>query len=258
MIIELDVGNSRIKWRSRSASKVLNEGIAATVADLARQFDSGRTSGDTPREVLVASVRDDDSLAQISEWAQSAWQLTPKLAVVSKQASGVINSYDDVSRMGVDRWLAMLAAYQRTQSACIVVDSGTALTIDAISDNGQHLGGYILPGLGLGISAIETNTGIRLQQRDVEAAGLALGNNTESAVLNGVLAQAIALIEKVANQIAIQNLKGQDRNPVHVLLSGGDASTISGALAGNRSLVLESCPSLVLDGLPLAETRELG
>ncbi len=265
-IVELDVGNSRIKWRIRSIAErvsgnVLHEGVSATVADLSAQFDSIQILESAPEQVLVASVRGDDSLAQISEWSKRVWKIAPKIAIVSAEASGLRNSYSDVSRMGVDRWLAMLAAYQKTQAACLVVDSGTALTIDAITDEGQHLGGYILPGLGLGISAIESNTGIRLHQRDVDSANLGLGRNTESAVLNGVLAQAIALIEKVADQLETQGKQStnrQDMSQVHVLLSGGDASTLQAALIDNSSLVLENCPSLVLDGLVLAHTEELG
>lgn len=256
MIIELDVGNSRIKWRMQS-NRAQYQGVAKTAAKLFAQIGEKLAVGEVPDAILVASVRSDDSLGQIVEWSKQNWQLRPRLAIVSAESSGVTNSYSDVSRMGIDRWLAMLAAFHRTQSACLIVDSGTALTIDALSDTGQHLGGYILPGLGLGVAAIETNTGIRLKQRELDSAQLEFGTNTESAVLNGVLAQAIALIEKAAYQLGSPGQVEQNTKAVQVLLSGGDAATLQAALANNESLKLEYCPSLVLDGLALAETEEL-
>ena len=176
MVIELDVGNSRIKWRVRSELELGATLTSTTVVDLFSEF----SKLSEPAEILVASVRDDASLNEITNWAKTNWGITPKLAVVSEQASGLKNSYADISRMGVDRWLAMLAAYNQSQSACLVVDAGTALTIDAIDGAGQHKGGYILPGLGLGVSALEANTGIRLQQKETSSAKLELGKEYRS------------------------------------------------------------------------------
>ena len=251
MVIELDIGNSRIKWRARTQDVISAEGVAADVSDLVGTFEDLQF----PEEMLVSCVRGDDILGEIASWAKQHWQLVPRLAYVSEKASGVTNSYSDVSRMGVDRWLAMLAAFQQTQSACLVVDGGTALTIDAIDSSGVHLGGYILPGLTLAVRAIEENTGIRLQHHDYSPAA-ELGSNTEAAVLNGELAQVIALIEKVTRQLIDDQSGEAEARAVKILLSGGDAVLLQAALADSSSIEVEICPTLVLDGLALAETRE--
>ncbi len=251
MKLEMDIGNSRIKWRTRTEDAVSAEGVAANVSDLLGELERLQS----PEEILVSCVRGDVVVGEIAEWAMQQWRLVPKLAYVSAQASGVTNSYSDVSRMGVDRWLAMLAAYHRTQSACLVVDGGTALTIDVINNSGVHLGGYILPGLALAVRAIEENTGIRLQHHEHSPAA-ELGNNTEAAVLNGELAQIIALIEKVANQLIDNQTDGAETAGVKLLLSGGDANLLQAALADSHSIHVEICPTLVLDGLALAETQD--
>lgn len=257
MKIEMDIGNSRIKWRARKADDVSAEGVAANVGDLVTELEGLQS----PEEILVSCVRGDAVLEEIAKWTMQQWQLVPKLAYVSEQASGVTNSYSDVSRMGVDRWLAMLAAYHRTQSACLVVDGGTALTIDVVDNSGVHLGGYILPGLALAVRAIEENTGIRLQHHEHSPAA-ELGSNTEAAVLNGELAQVVALIEKVANGLMDNQAGGADSVSVKILLSGGDADLLQASLvdsadsADSHSIEVEICPTLVLDGLALAETQD--
>ena len=73
-------------------------------------------------------------------------------------ACGVTNSYRQPRRLGVDRWVAMIGAWSEFESSCLVVDAGTAVTIDAIDDTGQHLGGQILPGVALMARALASNT----------------------------------------------------------------------------------------------------
>ncbi len=107
--------------------------------------------------------------------------------------AGVTIRYSDPSRLGVDRWLAMLAAHAASTKACLVVDCGTALTIDKLTASGEHCGGYIIPGLALMRRSLEENTRIRLN-KEFEAGGVALGHSTDEAVYHGSLAAAVALI----------------------------------------------------------------
>ncbi len=240
MILEVDFGNTRIKWRLMGPRLTGAEsGHARSVSSFVAELQKLPK----PAEVRVASVRKGDSLAEFSDWLEQNWGLSPRLARVTRQCAGVTNSYADVSRMGVDRWLAMLSAYSRAQGACIVVDGGTALTIDALDANGRHIGGYILPGLTLMAASLEANTGIRLRETDDEVA-CKPGNSTEQAVRNGALATVIALIEKTHSTLAA------DRQAVATYLSGGDAPVLLSCLhaLGDVSIV----PDLVLDGLVLA------
>ena len=78
--------------------------------------------------------------------AQQLWGITPEVALVQRGVAGVKPSYSDLSRLGVDRWLAMLAAFSVTQSECVVMSAGSALTADWLDASGNHLGGVIAPG----------------------------------------------------------------------------------------------------------------
>ncbi len=239
-ILEIDIGNTRIKWRMKGDTAGGAEGAAGTVAELqASDFAS-----QAPDLVRIANVRADDSLANLQDWITDNWAVESHVAQVSSQCGGVRNGYSDVSRMGVDRWLAMVAAYEQLSSACLVVSAGTALTIDLLTAEGEHQGGYILPGLNMMASALQEGTGIRLQH-EVADTSTRPGRITEAAVYNAALAACAALIEKCCAEL------GQSEGRVAVVLCGGDAGQIKDALNDSGFDVLIS-PNLVLDGLALA------
>ena len=139
MRLELDIGNSRVKWRLIS-NRVESEGVT-TLVD--RQWPEVSLDA-----IWISSVAASDLNERLSVELQQRYGCTPEFARVSKECAGVRCGYDDVSRLGVDRWLALLAAFQREQegSPAIVVDAGSAVTIDLVDADGQHVGGFITPG----------------------------------------------------------------------------------------------------------------
>lgn len=242
MILEIDAGNTRIKWRSLSADND-ETGVSGVVADereLFAQFsgNSGLTA------IRLSCVRGPDSIEQISEWARTSLGIFAQVAKVTRECAGVRNHYRDMSRMGVDRWLAMLAAFNRARGACVIVDAGTAMTVDALSDEGSHLGGYILPGHQLQVKALQDNTRIRLKTEPAPA--IDLGHDTETAVVNGIYASQVSLIEKVLKSCAGKS--GHSK----LYLAGGDAAALSDLLSPANALEVEIVSDLVLDGLQLA------
>lgn len=251
MILELDVGNSRIKWRVLNPDNTISaQGVAPDLETLAGLPE---TRGDM-KAVRLCSVREGDIVAQVKSWVKTRYQLEVAVAAVVAQCGAVSNQYRDPSRLGVDRWLAMLAGFERVNGACVVVDGGTALTIDILSSQGAHQGGYILPGLQMMHSALVQNTAIRLASEQY-IPSIQLGHSTDQAVKQGSLAAAIALIEKVCAQSLLHTPK------LSVLLTGGDAETLESALilekhtgqiAGKVHLECEVVPDLVLDGLRIA------
>ena len=243
MILEMDLGNSRIKWRLLQTDRA---GVATSVEECFSEFKSLPT----PKQVRLASVRRDDSVSRIGCWTMSQWSIGCKIAVVTSECSGVHNLYSDPGRLGVDRWLAMLAGYHLVNSACVIVDSGTALTVDALDSSGWHLGGYIVPGFSTAVDSLQATTGIRVKSRNFRQSAC-LGASTEQAVLQGILNQGAALIEKVVADLA------RSENRISVLLSGGDADLLHGALSGLAIDQLMLCPNLVLDGLALAHLQDL-
>ncbi len=245
-ILELDLGNTRIKWRLLSSEDGAGvvEGIEG-VADTVQQLLTSDFIRQAPDFVRLSSVRADDSVSRLQDWISAHWQLECSVASVTPTCGGVVNAYQDVSRMGVDRWLAMLAAYSVFESSCLVVSAGTALTIDLVAADGQHQGGYILPGLTMMAHALQSNTGIRLQGKAVQVSTRP-GLVTEEAVYNGSLASCTALIEKSA-----ADLERQDPG-VNIVLSGGDAAILKEALQQGVAGKVSIRPNLVLDGLAIA------
>lgn len=250
MILEIDVGNSRIKWRQLAAGEVVSQGIVPGV----KEFQELTELALKPNTIRACSVRKGEAYREVKDWLESEYGLLVNSASVKRNWGGVSIQYEDPARLGVDRWLAMLAAYSSVGGACIVVDAGTALTIDVLAANGDHQGGYILPGLALMRASLEQNTAIRLAA-DSRPSSLVLGHSTDQAVWNGGLAAAVALIEKIA-------LAASAHKAVHLLFSGGDAAVLAAntnverlsdsKLSDSMNVSFEVAPDLVLDGLCIA------
>ena len=194
-----------------------------------------------PLQVRMCSVRSAELTERLRQWSAVVLGREAEVATVTRSCGGVRNQYEDMSRMGADRWLAMIAAYNHVQDACVIVDAGTALTIDVVNASGLHEGGYILPGRRMMTASLEANTAIRL--RHIDSDSVDLGNDTDAAVLHGALASQVAMLEWVLGR-----LSGASRAP-RVILSGGDAEAL---LAGLATPGAEIIPSLVLDGLAYA------
>lgn len=254
MILELDIGNSRVKWRQLGADgKVIKQGIVPGAKELQKLTEFALK----PNAIRACSVRKGGAYNEVKDWLESQYGIPVQSACVKRDWGGISIQYEDPARLGVDRWLAMLAAYSSVKGACIVVDAGTALTIDVLAADGAHQGGYILPGLALMRASLEQNTAIRLSEEPLPAS-LVLGHSTDQAVWHGGLAVAVALIEKIAKAVSAQK-------PVHLLFSGGDSEVLaantnfdclsgsnSSSLVDIASISFETVPDLVLDGLCIA------
>ena len=238
-ILEIDIGNSRIKWRRFADDRkvVTSRGINLDI----NGFLAEQANHEKPSAVRLSNVSDTKISSKIADWAGVNWNIQPIVAVVCAECSGVKIQYKDVSRLGVDRWLAMLAAYNRSDGPCLIIDSGTAFTLDVINEEGLHLGGYILPGLRLMRESLVSKTGIRLKDQVLEPR-TELGNSTQEAVFNGGVASLVALAEK---EIEEQRKKGFKPD---LFITGGDASVLDDLLAYTKSKIEED---LVLDGLSL-------
>lgn len=238
--LELDVGNSAVKWRVMDGVKRLWGGRTAnTSVELELLF--AELFKQQLGEIRIASVatieRDQYLLELLAETG-----LPVKVAQSQVSCAGVHNSYRDISRMGVDRWLAMVAAFNRCHGACVVIDAGTALTIDMLDDAGVHQGGYIIPGVTLAVRALAQHTGrVRFQEED--KASIEPGRDTEGCVHHGKwLAQCGAVLA------ALEQAKELNSGPCEVFVTGGDGLTLM-ELIGERATPWQYCEDLVLDGL---------
>lgn len=241
MILEIDWGNSRIKWRLLGESGTLAAG--ATEGDdlglLAVQVTAASPSSSSPSVVRVASVRPVGHEARMSDWAQAQWQLTPWFARSVAQQGGVVNAYTCPEQLGVDRWLGLLAARRASPESALIIQAGTALTADLLDSQGRHLGGYIAPGWQTMRRALNQGTArVRSQQAPPERLHLEPAGSTEAAVEAALSAMVLGFV---------QNAYAQLGEPSRLIVAGGDA----GVICSHFSRAMH-WPDIVLDGLAVA------
>ena len=231
--LQLDVGNSGAKWRCCVGDAIIDRGSFVWGDDVStRAFLQCIDS----LEIDVASVAAPDKDLELGELLEQRWGLQPWFAKTRAETAGLRNSYADPLRMGVDRWLAMLGARERYEGELCVVDAGSALTIDRVGADGQHLGGYIIPGPGLMERALLLDTD-RVRFDESASYALTPGHSTAEAVRHG-----IALAQAGAVSMA---LSGIPDTTVTVVYCGGAGDTLM-QLLGVRE---HWHPDLVFEGL---------
>jgi len=162
-ILVIDVGNSRLKWALRGSNGWTARGAVANqeIGTLAV-----RDWQNLERPVRAVGVNVAGEAARVRVEGQLArWRLPIEWLAASVQAGGVTNHYEVPAQLGADRWASLVAARRRAVAAneaaprpCIVVNTGTAVTIDALDADGAFRGGLILPGVRLMLRALADNT----------------------------------------------------------------------------------------------------
>ncbi|EUB73534.1 putative transcriptional acitvator, Baf family [Pseudomonas sp. GM41(2012)] len=245
MILELDCGNSFIKWRVLDADvrRVVGEGVVDS--DLALLEGLKALKGLALKFCRLVSVRTSDETSALVSLLTEAFGVSVVCAAPSREMSGVRNGYEEFERLGLDRWLAMLGGFHLASGACLVLDFGTAVTADFISGNGEHLGGFICPGMPLMRNQLRTHTR-RIRYGDLAAEraleSLVPGRTTVEAVERGCL---LMLRGFVLTQLELaRSYWGDD---FVVFLTGGDADLVSEIVTEARVV-----PDLVFVGLAMA------
>jgi type III pantothenate kinase len=168
--LAIDVGNTRLKWalfsEPAACALLLRQGVVFLehVDSLAEQDWAGLPA---PTSMLGCAVAGDAVRRRI-EQQMEAWDVTPRWVVPGLGEAGVSNGYDHPSRLGADRWVAVVGAHQHMLSqaktngtapcAMVVVMVGTAVTVDAVDASGKFMGGLILPGHGIMLRSLTSGT----------------------------------------------------------------------------------------------------
>lgn len=228
--LDLDVGNSHTKWRIGSRSGRLVSGTFPL-------------SNDEIRRVRVATVAGSEE--KLSKQISKTYRVQPEFARTTKMLAGVRNGYEDFTQLGVDRWLALVAAWDQARCDLLVFDFGTAMTADFVREDGSHLGGYIVPGLSTMRMTLGQNTrDVRvLSDRSELARSSRPARNTNDAVNNG-LAQVQLGWVKSCIEVGVQIFGTEPR----LILTGGDVKY----LLECPSIPFHFVSELVLDGLAIA------
>lgn len=241
-VLLLDIGNSRLKWGVLDdgtirrtghvrQSTIREQGLVTLTSKLPRNVDA----------IFACNVAGSNLATELARLLKSHCNCDVKYARSEKRLCGVTNGYRQPRRLGVDRWVAMIAARAACDTSSVVVDAGTAITIDALDDDGQHLGGQILPGIALMSESLDRNTsdvpGIhkRFPSRGMEI----FAGSTAAAVSQGVIGAAVGAVER-----ATRILREDGYDPT-IFLTGGDATYLLEALDEEPV----HSPNLVLAGL---------
>lgn len=244
MKVLVDIGNTKLKWACA------HDELLAPIAALWLQRANLKAlllkhwggMAEKPTIVAISCVANQGVLALVQEVAEQLW---PGVTLIIAQSQstflGLKNFYRQPEKLGIDRWLALIAVRELSSYPVWVIDCGTAITIDYINAEGQHLGGVICPGLALMKQSLALGTEQLSSTSSKSKVGLA--NHTRAAIYSGTLLAAAGLIEKM--------ISTQDRRGIKVYLTGGDAETIAAELPMDSVLQ----PDLVLRGL-LAVVRE--
>jgi type III pantothenate kinase len=231
MILDIDVGNSFVKWRALNELGATQRGSQSTRAVVREGLDLSVI--DAVTYARLSSVGDASIIEILRQQIANTFDVELRMAVVSRSAGGVQCGYRSAKERGIHRWLAMVSAYSKFKRSLIVADLGSAITLDVVSDDGQHMGGYILPGLSLMRESLCRGT-VQVSANDDMDDAIVPANNTSAAVNRGSLFAVIATIEKLAQ-----------KHQALLVLTGGDANLIKGVL--NIDALYER--DLVIDGL---------
>jgi type III pantothenate kinase len=165
-----------------------------------------------------------------------------KLAVARTAADLRVRvQYDHPEDYGIDRALAALSAWTIFRNSCVVIDAGTALTVEAVDRDGTVTGGFILPGAAAMARALASETGLPFVLPDMGC--LSPGNSTQSTIAHGIAGGIAGAVDKL-----YEISSGTVGSGVRVIITGGGGEKLLPLL----SFRAEYRPNLVLEGLGLA------
>ena len=275
MKLLVDIGNRRLKWATATAAGALDgrtgvleysgppndapadpnglgglSGLAAQLAAL-----------DPPTSVWVSCVAAPESGRAVAEYARGAWSLAPVFVTAQKQQAGIVNGYPHAASLGSDRWAALLAAGELfPRQPVIVVDAGTAVTVDLLDGAGLFRGGVIFPGVhamqfALGahtenITGAESRAESRVENAACGAAADVAGQvNAVATDTHGAVAAGALLAVAGGINLAVARQWAALQTECRVVATGGDAGRVAPLLATEVSAKIRIEPQLVLQGL---------
>lgn len=234
MKLFIDAGNTRLKWclddqdctLATGTGSLEDENPLSSAGELIRQV----------RWVAISTVASEERRTHLMGSLAKLCPAPVKFYWSEQSRNGLVNAYQDVARMGADRWHAMYGAWLDHKQGFVVVDAGSAVTIDYVDTSGQHLGGYILPGLQMMLRSLRTDAA-RIWFDPDQGLATDPGRSTGECVNHGLAWLSGAMIERVIADARKHGLSD-------LLVTGGDANRLIGlGLPGTHR------PDLVLSGL---------
>ena len=251
--LAIDVGNTRLKWAlyqtPHPQAQLLAQG-AEFLENIEKLAEGAWATLAAPQRMLGCIVAGDAVKRRVEEQME-IWDVAPQWVVSSAGEAGLSNGYDHPARLGADRWVAMIGAWHRALAqgpACpmVVVMVGTAVTVEAIDAGGKFLGGFILPGHGIMLRALESGTaGLHVPTGDV----CEFPANTSDALTSGGTYAIAGAVERM-----VQHVRTHCGAEPRCVMTGG----AGWKMAPSMSVHFELVDNLIFDGLLEMATRRFG
>jgi len=247
MILAVDIGNTNIKIGSFQGKKLISH-YCVEKKNLINQkaaFPLSQSLLNQTEDILIASVNPKIETVFYKYLGRKHKKKVLKIGKEIKLQMPIL--VDNPQKVGIDRLLNALAAYRRTKKSTIVIDFGTAITIDVVSRKGEFLGGLILPGIRASAYALNKQTAL-LPEVDIKQPKDVIGKNVENAIKAGIYFGTTGSIIHIIRKIrkVYEDLK-------YVIATGGDAETFK----KNISEIDKVIPRLTLEGIRIAFTESI-
>lgn len=243
--LAVDVGNTRMKWALYASPRpgaALQAWGAEFLENIDKLADGGWSRIPAPGRMLGCAVAADAVKRRVEEQMEEIWDVPAHWVVASAAEAGLVNGYDHPTRLGADRWVAMIGAWHRMlaqgpRRPLVVVMVGTAVTVEAVDVHGRFLGGFILPGHGIMLRALESGTaGLHVPTGDVRQ----FPTNTSDALTSGGTYAIAGAIERM-----VQHMRRHSGTEPACFMTGG----AGWKMAPHLSVPFELVESLIFDGL---------
>jgi type III pantothenate kinase len=242
VILLVDIGNTRIKWATLTESG-LGVQQAVPYADwTSAQLDSNLLASlRKPSQIFVSNVGGESIAKLLSAATLAKWSIEPQFIRSLANGGGIQNAYTNAEQLGVDRWLAMIAAHSLIAGPVCVASIGTAMTVDGVDAQGKHRGGIIVPGPDLAVSSLLKSTSdLASRSKDGKVDSALFADNTLGAIQQGIAHMLAAVVEKCVREME----KDLAIAPT-LIVTGGAADRVAPAF----TQAFRSVPDLVLRGL---------
>ncbi len=245
MRLLIDFGNSRCKWAILD-----NQDLIKANAYVYKSNDSiqrvreivEHLSFDSTQQIHAVSVLESAFEQEFCIQVSKSTGIVTKFYTSQSDSFGVTLAYANPLTYGADRYAALIAAHNKTPGTKIIIDSGTATTIDVIDAKGKHLGGLIIPGTDLMCSALANKASGIGRPRQANPTRL-FNDNTADAVYSG---SALVLSHGVSG--IVEEIMSKLDQKVSIFITGGESYMFDFA---SREYV--DCPNLVLEGLQIMQ-----
>ena len=242
--LALDIGNTRLKWAMyedlRPGTRPLAHG-AEFLENVDRLAEGPWATLPAP-DAMLGCVVAGDAVKRRTQEQMELWDVAPQWVVASESEAGLVNGYDFPTRLGADRWVAMIGARQRILARgpaqpMVVVMVGTAVTVEAVDTQGRFMGGLILPGHGIMLRALESGTaGLHVPTGEVRE----FPTNTSDALTSGGTFAIAGAIERMVQHVR----KHCGVEPACIMTGGAGWK-----MAPSMSTPFELVDNLIFDGL---------